>query len=157
VTISADRPGDILTLLVEDDGLGMRAFPAEVVEPSYTTKPEKQTGMGLPLFRRTAESADGGLMAAESRFGGVALVAMMRLNHHGRGPLGDIAATFESLACTNPELDLQCRLILDGSDQNLLRWPPAATAPMSTLVVLENAKKFADEIGRGLDNLDGTA
>jgi len=45
-----------------------------------------------------------------SALGGAKVEATMRLTHVDRTPLGDLAAAAASLVCTNPGLDLRCKL-----------------------------------------------
>jgi signal transduction histidine kinase len=109
VSVAEDAAGDRLEIVVEDNGPGMDV-PAEVaVDPFYTTKADKRTGLGLSLFRATAEQAGGALAIGQSALGGVEVRATMRLGHVDRMPLGDLAATLSSVVCTNPQLDLWFR------------------------------------------------
>ena len=113
VTITEDRHHDQLEILVEDNGPGL-SVPFELaLDPFYTTKAGKETGLGLSLLRFRAEQAGGTLTLGMSEFGGLAVKASMQLHHIDRSPLGDLAATFSALICTNPEIDLQCRLCVD--------------------------------------------
>ena len=50
VTIAADRSADTLTIVVEDDGPGLPVTPDEALDPFFTTKKEKKTGLGLSLL-----------------------------------------------------------------------------------------------------------
>lgn len=110
VNITEDLAGDLLTLLVEDNGPGLREPPEKAMDPFYTTKRGKRTGLGLSLLRAAAERAGGRLVLRRARLGGLAVEATMRLSHVDRPPLGDVPATVSSLVCTNPELDLTLRL-----------------------------------------------
>jgi anti-sigma regulatory factor (Ser/Thr protein kinase) len=110
VTI-AERPAeDLLEILVEDNGSGFSVSPEDALNPFYTTKNGKRIGLGLSLFRAAAEQAGGSVSIERSSLGGVAVRARMRLNNIDRKPLGDLAATLSSVVCTNPHLDLWCRL-----------------------------------------------
>jgi len=115
VTLSSDRNNDLVCLVVQDDGSERRAIPEEVLRP----RRRKSCGDardGLSLLRATASKAGGGLTAAPSDLGGVALVAMLRRDLVDRGSFGNIPATFESVASTHPGLDLECRLSGDGRE-----------------------------------------
>lgn len=123
-TIVADRDSDRLTLVVEDDGPGLPVPPGEVLDPFFTTKKGKKTGLGLSLFLQDAEAAGGGLSVGRSaRLGGVEAKAWMGLSHLDRPPLGDVAQTLVTMAAVNPDVrfvaDLTAgeeRLRLDGGD-----------------------------------------
>lgn len=111
VTVDEKEVEDTLEIVVEDNGRGL-SVPAETaMDPFYTTKNGKRTGLGLSLFRATAEQAGGTLRIGRSSLGGVAVRAIMQLSHIDRQPMGDLAATLSSVVCTNPHLDLWCRLI----------------------------------------------
>ncbi len=102
-SIVADRVGDRLTIAVEDDGPGLPVGPDQALDPFFTTKPAKKTGLGLSLFRQAAEDAGGELVVGRSeRLGGVRVCAGMSLSNVDRPPLGDVAATLATMLVTNP-------------------------------------------------------
>ncbi|MBM4033592.1 MAG: sensor histidine kinase [Planctomycetes bacterium] len=111
VTIEQDRARDLLRIVVEDNGPGLPVAAEQALDPFYTTKAGKRTGLGLSLFQGAAERAGGRVTLGRSPLGGLAVTACMRLSHLDRSPLGDIAASLSSVACTNPEIDLWCRLV----------------------------------------------
>jgi hypothetical protein len=88
-----------------------------VLDPFFTTKPGKRTGLGLSLFRLAAEQAGGGLELGRSELGGTCVRAEFRLSHVDRAPLGDLAATVLSVLSTNPGLDLRCSLRAGGGER----------------------------------------
>jgi hypothetical protein len=116
VSIEGDREKDLLTIMVEDNGPGIVAPPEAVMDPFYTTKKGKNTGLGLALFRASAEQAGGSLALRQSPLGGLAVIAVMRMSHVDRVPLGDLAATLSSVVCTNPRLDLRLRFRVAGQE-----------------------------------------
>jgi DNA mismatch repair ATPase MutL len=110
-SITASRADDTLTITVEDDGPGLPIAPEQVMDPFFTTKTGKKTGLGLSLFRQAAEAAGGELMLGDSaELGGVAVEARMSLANVDRPPLGDIAATLATMALTNPEIEFRVDL-----------------------------------------------
>ena len=133
-TIVADRDADRLTLAVEDDGPGLPVPPGEVLDPFFTTKQGKKTGLGLSLFLQDAEAAGGGLRVGRSGgLGGVEARAWMELSHVDRPPLGDIAQSLVTMAAVNPDVtfvaDLAAgedRLRLQGGE--VVRQMPALVA-----------------------------
>lgn len=112
VSIAVDeRPGeDRLTLRIEDNGSGLPAEAERALDPFYTTKRGKRTGLGLSLLRHTAELAEGSLALSRSPLGGLAVEATMRSGHIDRPPLGDLASTVSSVVCANPGVEI--RLVL---------------------------------------------
>jgi hypothetical protein len=115
-TIVADGAADELTIRVEDDGPGLPVTPEQALDPFYTTKQHKKTGLGLSLFRQAAEAAGGGLTVGRSdELGGVSVTTRMSLANVDRPPLGDVAASIATMLVTNPEIEFRVDLSDDGS------------------------------------------
>jgi hypothetical protein len=121
VGVAAERAADVLKITVEDDGPGLRVTPGQALDPFYTTKKGKKTGLGLSLFRQAAEAAGGGLSVGRSDdLGGVAVRAWMGLGNVDRPPLGDVAISILTMVATNPQVDFAVDLA-DGDERTLLR------------------------------------
>ena len=119
-SIVADRTRDELSILVEDDGPGLPVEPEQALDPFFTTKANKKTGLGLSLFRQAAEAAGGGLSVGRSgELGGAAVRAWMRLGDVDRPPLGDVAASIATMFATNPEIEFRVDLDQDGTRTSL--------------------------------------
>ena len=110
LTIDEKTDEDVLEIVVEDNGPGLSVPPEKALDPYYTTKHGKHTGLGLSLFKATAEEAAGQLVVGKSALGGVSVTAKMQLSHIDRRPMGDLAATLSSVVCTNPHLDVWCTI-----------------------------------------------
>jgi hypothetical protein len=129
IDLFIDQASDELRLTVDDDGSGLNATPQRVLDPFFTTKPGKKTGLGLSLLKAEAEAAEGSLEIAPSeRLGGTRVEVFMRLNHLDRPPLGDMATTIMVTAVTNPDLELTVSLSGDGFEPPLVEAPPAEGA-----------------------------
>jgi hypothetical protein len=110
----ADRATDRLRLTVDDDGRGLSTEAKQALDPFYTTKKNKKTGLGLSLFRAEAETAGGGLEIGPSpEWGGVRVVVEMVLSHVDRPPIGDIFKTINVMAVTNPDITFNVSLTGD--------------------------------------------
>lgn len=105
---------DLLTMRIDDDGPGFAEPPEVVLDPFYTTKRGKRTGLGLSLLQAAAARAGGDLAIGRSDLGGARVEARMGLGHVDRSPLGDLAATLATVACTHPEVDVRLHLACDG-------------------------------------------
>ena len=82
---------DELRLTVDDDGRGLTATPEQTLDPFYTTKPDKKTGLGLSLLKADAQAAGGRPPIGPSpSLGGVRVETYMQLSHVDRPPLGDV-------------------------------------------------------------------
>jgi hypothetical protein len=119
VTVTADPEENSLTVAIEDDGAGLRVTPEAAVNPFYTTKRGKKTGLGLSLFKAAAEAAGGQFQLGKSPLGGVLVEGRMQLRHVDRTPLGDLMATLISCVCTNPQVDWRFVLRCDAKSSVL--------------------------------------
>ena len=66
VGLRIDHASDEFQMTVDDDGQGLNAAPEQVLDPFFTTKEGKKTGLGLSLLRAEAEAAGGGLSIGPS-------------------------------------------------------------------------------------------
>lgn len=122
VGISIDHSSDRISLTVDDDGRGLTTEPEQVLDPFYTTKRDKKTGLGLSLLRAEAEAAQGCLtMGASEQLGGVRVEVDMRLSHIDRPPVGDLATSIMVAALTNPEIEFTVTLTGDEFEPPLVR------------------------------------
>jgi len=118
--VVADRDADTLTIVVEDDGGGLPVAPEQALDPFFTTKSGKRTGLGLSLFRQEAEAAGGRLEVGPSALGGTSVAAELGLTNVDRPPLGDLASTLVTMALTNPHVEFRLALV-DGLREVTLR------------------------------------
>ncbi len=153
VTISENRKSKILTLVVEDDGPGDKSFPVEMLNPLYEQAPASKKVDGIPLLRAAAERTKGGLTASRSPLGGVAVVAMFRLNLIDPKAWGNVPATFESVAGTNPCVEIRCHLCLDGKEKSYKNRYSDETQPLETQKTISEARQFGEQIHAGLKEL----
>ena len=136
--IAADRAADELVLSVEDDGPGLPVEPEQALDPFFTTKSNKKTGLGLSLFRQAAEAAGGGLTVGRSdELGGVAVRARMSLTDVDRPPLGDLAASIATMVVTNPEIEFRVDITDDG--QRISLRGPQVPQRLAELVAFQEA------------------
>ena len=106
-----ERPDrDQLAISIEDDGPGLAVDPEQALDPFYTTKEGKRTGLGLSLFRHQVELAGGGVALGRSELGGLAVRAHLGLGHVDRYPLGDLAGTLAGVVAANPGIEIRARL-----------------------------------------------
>ena len=114
VGFAADRASDRLRLTVDDDGTGLKIEPDEVLDPFYTTKKDKKTGLGLSLLKAEAETAGGYLTIGPSpTLFGVRVETEMVLSHIDRTPIGDVGDSIMVMEVTNPEIDFTITLTGD--------------------------------------------
>jgi signal transduction histidine kinase len=120
VGLFVDHASNRLRLTVEDDGRGLDSAADKVLDPFYTTKKDKKTGLGLSLLRAEAEAADGYLSIAPAPTRGVRVEAEMVLHHIDRVPVGDIAKSLTVMAVTNPDITFTVSLTGDEFDPQII-------------------------------------
>lgn len=102
IHFSADR----FSVCIEDDGCGMDAeMLARVTDPFTTTRTTRKVGMGLPLFKYSAESAGGCFEIRSEKGKGTRVYAEYRIGHIDRIPLGDLGGVILQLVTMNPGVD----------------------------------------------------
>ena len=126
ITLTEDEAG-WLTAAIVDDGRGMDpGFLARVTDPFTTTRTTRKVGLGLPLYRLTAEQT-GGWLDIQSEVGkGTAVTARFQRRHLDCPPLGDLAGTVALLIQGSPDIELTYR-----------HTTPRGTAELSTAELRE--------------------
>ena len=129
IGLTIDSATDTLQMTVDDDGHGLTTSPDQILDPFFTTKPGKKTGLGLSLLRADAQAAGGDLSIGPSpTLSGVRMETRMQLDHVDRPPLGDVAASIIVTAVTNPGIDFAVTLTGDHFLPPLLRGSPQEAA-----------------------------
>lgn len=156
VSLEEDTARDRLVLTVEDDGPGFGEPPERVLDPFFTTKQGKRTGLGLSLLRAAAEQTGGRLTLGRSPLGGARVAAELRLGHVDRMPLGDLPGTLFAVACTHPELELRCRIRSATGERRATSAGDAGTAGAGD-GGWGAARRFAERVREVLRELQVTA
>lgn len=106
ITVSESDRDDSLSITISDDGCGMTDEQVEqVVDPFFTTRTTRKVGLGVPLFKLSAEQT-GGSFSITSKVGeGTTTKASYVKSHIDMTPLGDINSTVEILIRCNPDID----------------------------------------------------
>lgn len=104
-----------LKIKIKDNGCGMsEEFLKHVKDPFSTTRTTRRVGMGLSLFEAAAEQCGGGLEISSKEGVGTEVFVTFTLNHIDRAPLGDIAATMQTLIGGSPNIDFVFRYEKNG-------------------------------------------
>ncbi len=142
-----------LSIRVEDDGPGLPVPAHDALDPFFTTKEGKKTGLGLSLFRFRAQQAGGEVRLGKSALGGLAVRATMQLGHLDRSPLGDLASTLASVVCTNPGVELRTRLRVGSQEVCVSSTEVARAMPFGTRADIAVARQVRQKISEGLTAL----
>ena len=156
ITIVEDLERDIFSLEIKDNGQGMDAQTMEkALDPFYTTKKVRRIGLGLPMLKQAANTAQG-RFSLQSQVGkGTVVHAEFKHSHIDRQPLGDIAGVITMLILGNPDIDIIYTHRKDGNtyilDTRELR-EGLGDVPLNNMEVLNLIR---DNIKEGLEELNG--
>jgi len=102
--VCEDVKNNLLAIAIKDNGKGMTPEQvAQVTDPFFTSRTTRKVGMGLPLYRQTAEQS-GGALKVESETGvGTTVAATFVYDHIDRPPTGDLANAVVLMMSANPD------------------------------------------------------
>ena len=107
IKIVEDKEKDLLTVEINDNGVGMEEETVKkVLDPFFTTKTTRRFGLGLPLLSEAARAANGDLSIKSRKGEGTRIKATFQHSHFDCQPLGDIGQTILTLVMGNPEVDI---------------------------------------------------
>jgi hypothetical protein len=156
ITIVEDLVRDVFSLEIKDNGQGMDAQTMEkALDPFYTTKKVRRIGLGLPMLKQAANTAQG-RFSLQSQVGkGTVVHAEFKHSHIDRQPLGDIAGVIAMLILGNPDIDIVYTHRRNGNtyvlDTRELR-EGLGDVPLNNMEVLNLIR---DNIREGIEELNG--
>ncbi len=106
ITVEESDRDDFLKITISDNGCGMTDEQVQqVTDPFFTTRTTRKVGLGVPLFKMSAEQT-GGSFSIQSEVGkGTETCAGYVKSHVDMTPLGDINSTISILIRCNPDID----------------------------------------------------
>ena len=106
ITVIESDKDDMLSITIEDDGCGMTEEQVnQVIDPFFTTRTTRKVGLGIPLFKLSAEQSGGSFDIKSKVNEGTTTKASYVKSHVDMTPLGDINSTIEILIRCNPDID----------------------------------------------------
>ena len=106
IALTADFSAGRMRISVEDDGCGMdEKTLAKVTDPFTTSRTTRSVGMGIPLFKYSAESTGGSFGIRSVKGEGTYIFAEYVIGHIDRMPLGDFGGVVLQLVTMNPQVD----------------------------------------------------
>lgn len=119
VSVNAESDRDELVISIEDNGVGMdEEMLSRVTDPFVTTRTTRKVGIGIPLFKASAQRASGDIEIKSVKGKGTVLKAGFRISHIDRLPLGDIAETMVSVVIARPDIEFELFLCSKGEEFN---------------------------------------
>jgi hypothetical protein len=93
-------------VVIRDNGKGMGQEQINrVTDPFYTTRTTRKVGLGIPMFKASAEASGGQLQITSQLGRGTTLKALFISDHIDCIPLGNMDETITALIFMNPEVD----------------------------------------------------
>lgn len=156
ISISELQSKNLIEITIRDNGCGMdEEFLRGVTDPFVTTRTTRKVGLGIPLFKQSAESADGSFSISSKVGEGTMVYASFRMDHLDRMPIGDMSSTMVSLIQANDSIrfvythktDLG-EFILDTDDLHA----QLGDVPLSEPMVLNWIEEYINE---NLEDIQG--
>lgn len=105
ITVAESVKANLVEIRIQDNGCGMdEAFLSRVTDPFVTTRTTRKVGLGIPLFKQSAEDTDGRFEIRSKVGEGTETYASFRLDHLDRAPIGDMNSTLTSLIQANDRI-----------------------------------------------------
>ena len=119
IEIREDPRKDRLFIRIQDDGIGMdQEILNKAMDPFFSTKNGKPTGLGLSLFAQAARESGGSLQVESQPGRGTKILGEFGLSHPDRKPLGDIEKTLYTLQASHPEIEFSCHYEIVEEGEN---------------------------------------
>ncbi|MFH0823644.1 MAG: ATP-binding protein [Pseudomonadota bacterium] len=154
VVIEENTTEDVLSIEIKDNGRGMDpAFLSKVLDPFTTTRTTRKVGLGLSLFQQTAQEAEGFLTVESVPGLGTDVMAVMKLSHIDRKPMGSMCNTILTLIEGNSDVDFYYEHRKNGAAYRLDTREIRAEleeVPINTSDVL---RMIRDDLISGLDDI----
>jgi hypothetical protein len=113
IEIKTDQAVNELCITVVDNGSGMDSeLLTCVMDPFTTSRKTRKVGLGIPLFKASAERSEGYLSIRSEVGAGTSLTAVFKIDNIDRPPLGEIADTIVNVLMANPDIEL--KMVLDN-------------------------------------------
>lgn len=106
ITVEESDKNDSLVISIADNGCGMTEEQVQqVIDPFFTTRTTRKVGLGVPLFKLSAEQTGGSFDIQSEKGVGTTTTARYVKSHVDMTPLGDINDTVKILIQCNPDID----------------------------------------------------
>lgn len=101
-------------IIIKDNGCGMDSeMIKRVCDPFTTTRTTRKVGMGIPLFKMSAEMSGGTFEITSQKGVGTTVKAGFQIDNVDRMPLGDFEGTIITLVAMNTQIDFLVKITND--------------------------------------------
>ena len=159
IELSVDTAIDALEIVISDNGHGMTPEQLKRVEdPFYTSRTTRKVGLGVPLFKMSAQMTGGSFSIDSESNKGTRVRASFGISHIDRMPLGDINSTIHALVTLNPDIDFVYCYKVNGKEftldtrkfREILQGVPLNSAEVSSYI-REFLEQNKQEVDKGLE------
>ena len=117
ISVNEDTTLHTLAIGIFDNGCGMdEEALRNVQDPFYTTRTTRKVGMGVPLFKMSAEMCGGSFEIQSEKGVGTKVFANYKTDNIDFVPLGDMVSTVITLVTMNQDIDFIYRHSLNGNE-----------------------------------------
>lgn len=150
IAVDENSKGDMLTVMISDNGRGMTPVQLKAAaDPFYTTRKTRKVGLGVPLFKMAAEMSGGKFEISSEVNVGTKVIGAFGFSHIDRMPLGNLSETIFSLIYCNPDIDFVFKHSKEGKsftlDTRKIREKLGENIPLNLNEVAEFIKKILNK------------
>lgn len=160
VAIIEDISGDRLVVRIKDDGCGMDAVTLErAQDPFYTSRTTRKVGLGIPMFKASAEITNGSFRMDSQPGIGTDIEAVYQHSHIDRMPLGNMADTLIAIIMSDPDMELVYTHCYEGRKFTLYTKEVRkllGDVPITTIDVITWLREYIAEGLEEITHPDGT-
>ena len=105
IEITVKEEGNLMTVIIKDNGCGMsESFAQKVLNPFTTTRTTRKVGLGLPFYKMASEQTGGNLTLKTKEGVGTEVTATFYTDHIDCMPLGSMGGTVSTLLVGNTHI-----------------------------------------------------
>lgn len=150
IFLKVDSGADNMSIEINDNGKGMSEdFLKTITDPFTTTRTTRKVGMGIPLFKYSAQSAGGEFCIKSQKGKGTSVKASYKISHIDRMPLGDLNSTLIALISMSPDIDFVFKAEVDKNsaalDTREIREVLGGEVKLDNPEILEFIKNYINE------------
>ncbi|MBE6748460.1 MAG: ATP-binding protein [Ruminococcaceae bacterium] len=117
IVVNENTKEKTLLIGIYDNGCGMSEEQVKnVIDPFFTTRTTRKVGMGIPLFKMSAEQTGGSFSINSEKGVGTRIEALFKTDSIDFTPLGDIASTIVTIVSMNNDKEFLYKRVLDDKE-----------------------------------------
>jgi len=117
IVVNENTKENTLLIGIYDNGSGMSEEQVRnVIDPFYTTRTTRKVGMGIPLFKMSAEQTGGSFKIESQKGVGTKIEAFFKTDSIDFTPLGDIASTIVTIVSMNNDKEFLYKRVLNDKE-----------------------------------------